>query len=480
MYKSISEFFSETVSKKTIRIFFIILSLGILFLLFIQTLNHTSLNWDGTHYLFSILSNRTFPFREQPRVSMHTIYYFPIVLWAIMGWHLDFAKSSFLLSIGYYWIYFFSLICCYLVLPKNKKNLFLFPLSQFIFGVSLGIGIPVAAILVFIMYFWAVLFILYFAKLKLFFPKALLVIISLPLMLSHEYIGILGWILVVVSLKRDFRNHKGAGSFFKILAIWYTLSALVGLYFTAFPANYRNLRFFLNSLYRLEFIFYHSGFSLLGLVSVISVINLLGLALSEKLKLAKTVMLVSSLISFIIGSYLLLNANEYLTYHVAYYGRVWAALSVPLILVAFWVGGSYKIPRYMMFSMLFSALVIISAHSIMSIHFGNYIANFQKALLTQRGYIELNSPEELQLCSEYIDVFWRDAVIVQASFAYTPDFKIRTIYGLTSAEGFNNYFQERLHNNFDFHKEYYYFDLSKYLDSVKEGDPGYKIKSSDL
>ena len=177
---------------KVVNNFFII---GVITIVFFQTLLSTGLFYDGAYDLFWMLYNNNFNFLEKSRLIAHFLYQFPAYLY---------IKSSFsslnlltqVFSFGLIWIHVISLLGCYFILPPNKKDLIFFPLFGFFIGPIIALGMAISVSLSVCSYIWLTAYIIYYSNFSNRIHKTLFFLIPLPLLLSHELVSYMAWPLI--------------------------------------------------------------------------------------------------------------------------------------------------------------------------------------------------------------------------------------------------------------------------------------------
>lgn len=462
--------FRERTEKRLLAL----LSLLALFILLLQTFTHRALLNEGTDLLYKILLNQDFTSLELVRQSFQTLSQWPIASWVKLELPLrDPRLASSLFSLGYYWLHVVSLAVCYFVLPREKKRLFLFPLCQWFFGVALAIGQPTTATLGFISYFWAILFVVSYSSLQSLLSKGLFVLLSLPLIFSHEYVCILGLVLAGVALFRAHHESEGPALLLRVFSAWSLVCALIGGYLALRPTGQTGS--FTKSLLSMDFLFLEKapGVSYLALISVLCTFALLSASIFKKSKAGQITTFLLSYFAVGFSLYFLSQLLDYATIlhrEVPYEGRAWVIISVPILLIGFWRAGNHKLPRALWTSLTFSALVLTAGYSIGNLYFLRYLEQVQTYLNSCQGYIELtrNPPPNLFQPS-MLSQFWSQETGMQLSVLLSPEFKVQTIFSDSDLPA-QQEVQKLLSS--DRILQHPYYDFSEYLFSVRHGRSG--------
>ena len=121
-----------------------IISLTLFIVFIIAILSHVlfsvGLHYDGSVILKQMIFNNSFSFYETSRRVFHFLYQIPAWLF------IRFAPSDSLyllaqvFSFGLIWIHIFSIMGCWLILPREKKSYIFFPLFAFLVGPSNRLG----------------------------------------------------------------------------------------------------------------------------------------------------------------------------------------------------------------------------------------------------------------------------------------------------------------------------------------------------
>ena len=154
--------------------------------------------YDGTHDLFRMMTGKRFYSEEISRKFFNIFQALPTDLFINSS---SFTSLNFLITVfsfGMVWIHILSLIGCYYILPKNKKHLIFFPLLAFLAGPAVSLHISISKALSVCSYIWLVAYIVHYSDLSRKIHKILLIIVPLPLILSHELMSYMAWPLIIL------------------------------------------------------------------------------------------------------------------------------------------------------------------------------------------------------------------------------------------------------------------------------------------
>jgi len=232
-----------------------LLGIGFVVSLFSQIFFGRGLDLDGVHILYELVFVKSFTFYETSRMTTHFFQQLPT--WFFINFIPINSIETLIqvFSFGLIWVHAFSLVGCYLILPKDKKHMLFFPLFGFFTGPLVALGISISASLVVCSYIWLVAFMIYYSPLSYKSHFFLLFITTLPLILSQEKLFYMSWFLIYLLLQRR-KNFP-----YKWLQYYFTLFLIVcsvsSLFFIISPVKSElpNRSEFFNSLFTLDFFF---------------------------------------------------------------------------------------------------------------------------------------------------------------------------------------------------------------------------------
>ena len=223
-------------------------------LLFFHVILSRGLDEDGVFRMAEILLFNKFPYSEVSRLFFHRIYHFPFYLIT----HFTDIKSLPFLTAFYSFsivsIHILSLIACYFILPKDKKEFIFFPFFAFLVGPAVSLGISISIALSVCSYVWFIAFLIHYSNLNKGSHKLLFVLAPLPLILSHElmiYISLLFIFLLILKYKKEKSLINKA--IIKIVIIFFIIisilqSALINTSsnYNLFQESFFNFKFLIN------------------------------------------------------------------------------------------------------------------------------------------------------------------------------------------------------------------------------------------
>ena len=239
---------------KTVNVIF---SLGAVAVLSSHVLLSAGL-YDSAWNLMHIILYEKVRTMEISRTIFEQLQSFPALLFV-----KEFSSSSLSLLIGLYcfgliWIHIVSLLGCYFILPRNKKNMIFFPLFAFFTGpipslhISISVGLAVCS------YVWLLAYVIYYSDLSNIIHKTLLFIVPLPLLLSYESMSYMAWPLIALCLHKSKTEKLNKGLLW-FVQIYLIIVSLTQIFTTAFHDRLTNRAGDLNSVVReitsLDFLF---------------------------------------------------------------------------------------------------------------------------------------------------------------------------------------------------------------------------------
>lgn len=191
---------------------------------------------DGAEVLLEIMQAGSFAADWQPsRWTVHVLQQLPAVL--AMRWGVDDPQPlGVLMGLGMYVTPLGLLAACYVVLPREAKGFFLFPLFHHLAGSEAATFVGIAEGPVAATYFWLLLFLILF-RANGPVSRGAAVLAAIPACWLHEALVFLAPVLAVAALirvRRDDGSSKAARAVFGALALWflvvtiYQLSAVAG------------------------------------------------------------------------------------------------------------------------------------------------------------------------------------------------------------------------------------------------------------
>ena len=245
--------------KINVQAVLIIFTAGAVVIFSSYVLSSSGLFNDGTNNLFYMLYNDGFSFYETSRRWFHILYQLPVYLFIKWTSLSSLSLLTKFYSFGLIWIHILSLIGCYIILPKNKKQWIFFPFFSFFIGPVNALSISVSVALSVCSYVWLTAFVIYYSDLSCKMHKALFFIIPLPLLLSHEMMSYMAWPLIILC----WHKTKEAQCYFSkglivFIMIFLVITSAVQFYMLLGHSEiYKTNRIYIlmESLFQLRFLF---------------------------------------------------------------------------------------------------------------------------------------------------------------------------------------------------------------------------------
>ena len=189
-----NSYLNSIINIRNVNILFILSAIAVLASHILFT---TGLYNDGADNLYHIIAYDT-PFygREQSRIIFNIFTLIPTYLFVKIPISSSLNLLVAVFSFGLIWVHILSFIGCYLILPKNKKHMIFFPLFTFFIGPVISLHISISAALSVCSYVWFVTYTIYYSDLSRKIHKVLFFILPLPLILSHELMSYMAWLLI--------------------------------------------------------------------------------------------------------------------------------------------------------------------------------------------------------------------------------------------------------------------------------------------
>ena len=228
------DFSLRGISIKTVNIIF---ALGAVVVLYFHVLFAVGL-YDGSHDLIEMIFSHRVLILEISRLFFEFGQQAPTLFFIE-----KFSSSSLLFlvqlfSFGLVWIHAFSLIGCYFILPKNKKNMIFFPLLGFWTGSVISLHLSISVGLSACSYIWLVAYIIYYSDLSNKIQKAFFFIAPLPLILSYESMSYMAWPLIALCGYRRKEKQRGGALWFVQLCL--IIVSIVQIVMTVFHDRITN------------------------------------------------------------------------------------------------------------------------------------------------------------------------------------------------------------------------------------------------
>ena len=230
---------------------------------------------DGAHYLLEMIQKEGFCLIEPSRRMVQFLQQMPSVMGMAFGIH-DMVTLAVVYSLTMQLLPLALVAACYLVLPKDRKEWFFFPLLHYLAG-STGAAFPsIVEGPVATAYFWLMLYLILFRTEKLsslFFA----VLIALPMLYAHEVMIFLAPILALSAIWRASKVEsrlQRAGLL--LLALWFAFVVAVQIDFVINPMKPANRTGFIHDFFHLNWLVTADGYInvpvILGMLSIMSML----------------------------------------------------------------------------------------------------------------------------------------------------------------------------------------------------------------
>ena len=188
------------------------------------------LEYDGSDNLLRMIIEESFYNAQLSRKFFDFFYQLPAYLFIKFSPIPSLPFLTAIHSFGLIWVHIISLIGCFFILPKGRKNLLFFPLFAFLTGPLTALGISVSQGLSVCSYIWLVAFVLYYSDLSLWKHRLLFFLTPFPLLFSHELISYMAFPLIALSILK----HQNESALLNKLLIKITTGVLILSSFFAF------------------------------------------------------------------------------------------------------------------------------------------------------------------------------------------------------------------------------------------------------
>ena len=216
----------------------------------------SSLCYDGSYILLRMALDSSFYFNEKGRLFFHALYQLPIWLFINFFPSNSLSLLTKVFSFSLIWIHIFSLIGCWLILPKNKKNYIFFPLFAFLVGPLTALDYSLSVSLSVFSYVWFTAFVTCYSDLSSTKHKIILFLTPLPLFFSHELMSYASPLLILLCfLKTNYKKTNVNNTIIAGLILCFLITFFIAVYFIIFPAWSKNRDSFLQHLLKLSFLY---------------------------------------------------------------------------------------------------------------------------------------------------------------------------------------------------------------------------------
>ena len=227
-----------------------------IFAIISHTIFSRGLSYDGVLNLKGMILHNSFYFNETSRLFFHFLYQLPARLFIAFSSSDSLSLLSQIFSFGLIWIHIFSVVGCWLILPKDKKDYIFFPFFAFLVGPLTALDHSISISLSVFSYVWFVAFTIYYSDFSLKRHKVLFVLAPFPLLLSHELMSYTSFFLIFLCiLKNNYQKTFMNKVILTNLILFFIFIFFTAVYFIIFPNNPNNRNDFLSGLLSLKFLY---------------------------------------------------------------------------------------------------------------------------------------------------------------------------------------------------------------------------------
>jgi hypothetical protein len=396
---------------------------------------------DGVGYLFYMIENGGFKLIEPSRLSVQILQQWPTVMGMASGIH-DAAKLSVIHCVSLQLLPLALVTTCYLVLPKDRKNWFFFPLLHYLAG-SMGAAFPsIVEGPVATAYFWLVFYSILF-RTETGSSLALVTLLALPLAYSHEVMIFLAPILALAAVWRaSMVESKWQRNILWLLALWFFVVVAIQIGFVLIPRDTGNRGYFIDDFIGLNWLIYYEDINVPVALGILAILSLLVIWLMQLIGRESTwVKVCSLLVTVAFGLVCLLAITE--TLHSNRFFHPWmqfaarnhpASVSALLALLAL---ASLRRPRLQNvwatttneIILLFLAVGVLGWHVVATSFWTDYLASYRDVLSGHQGLVSyeavvLSLPQKQHDRFEKMTWGWTNPLL---SLLLSPKGKVSTM-----------------------------------------------------
>lgn len=227
---------------------------------------------DGAHYFVKIVSLQDLFIVEPSRRTTQTLLQIPSIIAIKLG--LESLRSVLIIfSLTLELLPWLITLACYVVLPRDKKILFLLPAFHYFAGTlsmtfaGIAEGATTAA------YFWLLFYLILFGPNT--WPwRVALGLLAIPALLLHQVMAVLCLPLIAAAfLKMDLDGNRRDRLILPVLIVWFVLIATVQIRYVIYPRDPANATGYFSNLISLNWLFVKFvGWNVPALVGLIALL----------------------------------------------------------------------------------------------------------------------------------------------------------------------------------------------------------------
>lgn len=213
---------------------------------------------DAAHYFVEMMGKEDFGLVEPSRRTVQFLQQLPFVMGMACGIN-GMNTLGVIYSISMQLLPLIFVYACYLVLPKDRKRWFFFPLLHYLAGSTGAAFTAIAEGPVATAYFWLMLYLIVFRTEKR-FSLVWAALIALPILYTHEVMVFLAPVLAVAAIGRALKVEstlQRAGLI--MLALWFALVVVVQIGFVRHPRDPNNRGYFIEDFIHLKWLVTEHG-----------------------------------------------------------------------------------------------------------------------------------------------------------------------------------------------------------------------------
>jgi len=407
------------------------------------------LHADGASYLLIMIINEGFALLEPSRRTVQILQQLPSVIGMAWGIH-DAGTLAVVFCLTLQLLPLALVVACYVVLPKNRKEWFFFPLLHYLAG-SMGAAFPsIVEGPVATAYFWLVLYLILFRTEK-HSSLGFVALLALPLPLAHEVMIFLAPILALAAIWRASMVESTLQRIgLWLLASWFAVVVAVQIGFVLNPRGPNNRGAFFNDFIALKWFIANGDINVpvaLGLLSILAmlIIWLMPLVAKERAWVKGSTFLVAA----IFGLACLLAIVG--TFYFDSSFRPWmqfaarnhpAFVSFPLALLALvslrWPrlqAAWFTVPNQVI--LLFLAVGVLGWHVVATVYWADYMTTYREMLARHQGLVPyeevlMELPKKKRMRFKNMDWGWTNPIM---SILLSPHGKVSTMIANPSNVG---------------------------------------------
>ena len=395
---------------------------------------------DGAGVVMKVLVRSNFKFAEPSRLTVHFLQQLPTVL-AIRAGLKDIQMAAVLYGLTTQLLPLLLVYLCYPILPRERKELFVFPLLHYLAGSMAASYAPIVEGPVATAYFWVLLYMILF-RMDHPVARVLTVMLSLPVVFLHEVMSFLAPILTVTAIWRARRApQKSARTLCWIMSVWFLVVTVMQLGFIAYPRAPHNRDRFVADLFCFRWLVAHYGINVPAVLGLLACLAAIGIWKVNSAPRECTRRLLSRLILAFFGLLCLggvvgtLLTDWFFTPSMQFTARNYSAfVSLPLVVLAIISAvRSPGRPPWACTSQLIVLAFLASAtcgwHMIGIKHWSTFVHGFRESLSSHRGLITwqdalASRPDEEKRVWWKVYWPWTNPTL---SFLLSPDGKVTTV-----------------------------------------------------